>query len=57
MKEEYLKMLGRLKKQIKNSKKCEEQKILLLIVDSYIKTIKSEDVSEEDLIKHLKGFI
>lgn len=56
MKKEYLKMLRGLKKQIKSSRKCEEQEILLLAIDSYIEVIKSKDVSEEDLIEHLKSF-
>lgn len=53
MKQEYLKLLRKLKKDIKATKNCKEKDIMLLGIDNFIKTIKSDDVTEEDLKEYL----
>ena len=55
MKEEYLKLVRKLKKQIKDTEDCEEKKLFLLAIDNFIKTIKSDEISDEDLIEYLKA--
>lgn len=59
MKQEYLKLLRKLKKEIKATENCKEKDIMLLGIDNFIKTIKSDDVTDEDvkayLEKELKG--
>lgn len=55
MKEEYLKLVRKLKKQIKETEDCEEKKLFLLAIDNFIETIKSDEISEEDLIEYLKN--
>lgn len=54
MKEEYLKLVRKLKKQIKSTNDCKEKEQFLLAIDTYIKTIKSDEITEEDLLEYLK---
>lgn len=54
MKDEYLKLLRKFKKQIKATNDCKEKDQFLLAIDNYIKTIKSDEISEEELIEYLK---
>lgn len=54
MKEEYLKILRKLKKKVKETDDCKEKEQFLLAIDNYIKTIKSDEISEEELIEYLK---
>ena len=54
MKEEYLKLLRRLKKQIKSTNDCKEKEQFILAIDNYIKTIKSDEITEEELLEYLK---
>ena len=53
MKQEYLKLLRKLKKDIKATESCKEKELMLLGIDNFIKTIKSDDVTEEDLKEYL----
>ena len=59
MKQEYLKLLRQLKKQVEATENCKEKEIMLLGIDNFIKTIKDKDVTDEDvkayLEKELKG--
>jgi ribosomal protein L23 len=55
MKKEYLQLVRKLKKQIKETEDCEEKKLFLLAIDNFIETIKSDEISEEDLIEYLKN--
>lgn len=55
MKKEYLQLVRKLKKQIKETEDCEEKKLFLLAIDNFIDTIKSDEISEEDLIEYLKN--
>lgn len=54
MKEDYLKLVRKLKKQIKSTNDCKEKEQFLLAIDTYIKTIKSDEITEEDLLEYLK---
>lgn len=54
MKQEYLKLVRKLKKQIKSTPDCKEKEQFLLAIDTYIKTIKSDEITEEDLLEYLK---
>ena len=54
MKQEYLKLVRKLKKQIKETPDCKEKEQFLLAIDTYIKTIKSDEITEEDLLEYLK---
>lgn len=54
MKKEYLKILRKLKKTIKETQDSKEKEQFLLAIDNYIKTIKSDEISEEELIEYLK---
>lgn len=54
MKEEYLKLLRKLKKQIKSTNDCKEKEQFILAIDNYIKTIKSDEITEEELLEYLK---
>ena len=53
MKEDYLKLLRKLKKDIKATDNCKEKDIMLLGIDNFIKTIKSDEITEEDLKEYL----
>lgn len=53
VKKEYLKIIRKLKKQIKETKDCQEKEMFLLAIDNYIKTIKSDEISNSDLIEYL----
>lgn len=53
MKEDYLKLLRKLKKDIKATDNCKEKGILLLGIDNFIKTIKSDEITDEDLKEYL----
>jgi DNA-binding transcriptional regulator YhcF (GntR family) len=54
MKKEYLRILRKLKKTIKETEDSKEKEQFLLAIDAYIKTIKSDEISEEELIEYLK---
>lgn len=54
MKKEYLKLVRKLKKQIKETEDCNEKRLFLLAIDNYIQTLKSDEISEEELIEYLK---
>ena len=54
MKKEYLRILRKLKKTIKETQDSKEKEQFLLAIDNYIKTIKSDEISEEELIEYLK---
>lgn len=54
MKKEYLRILRKLKKTIKETQDSKEKEQFLLAIDNYIKTIKSNEISEEELIEYLK---
>jgi hypothetical protein len=54
MKKEYLRILRKLKKTIKETQDSKEKEQFLLAIDTYIKTIKSDEISEEELIEYLK---
>ena len=54
MKEDYLKLVRKLRKQIKETEDSKEKELFLLAIDNFIKTIKSDDISDEDLIEYLK---
>lgn len=54
MKKEYLKLVRKLKKQIKETEDSKEKELFLLAIDNYIKTIKSDEITEEDLLEYLK---
>lgn len=58
MKKEYLKLLRKLKKQIKKSKDCNEKEWFILAIDTYIKTIKNDEITDEEfkewLLNNLK---
>lgn len=54
MKKEYLRILRKLKKAIKETQDSKEKEQFLLAIDTYIKTIKSDEISEEELIEYLK---
>lgn len=54
MKQEYLKLVRKLKKQIKETEDSEEKTLFLLAIDNFIKTIKDKNISNEDLIEYLK---
>lgn len=53
MKQDYLKLLRKLKKDIKATDNCKEKDIMLLGIDNFIKTIKSDEITEEDLKEYL----
>lgn len=55
MKEDYLKLVRKLRKQIKATEDSKEKELFLLAIDNFIKTIKSDEISEEDLIEYLKA--
>jgi hypothetical protein len=54
MKQEYLKLLRQLKKQVEATENCKEKELMLLGIDNFIKTIKDKDVTEEDLKAYLE---
>ena len=47
MKEDYLKLVRKLKKQIKSTPDCKEKEQFLLAIDTYIKTLKSGEIVEK----------
>lgn len=53
MKQDYLKLLRKLKKDIKATDNCKEKDIMLLGIDNFIKTIKSDEITDEDLKEYL----
>ena len=54
IKKEYLQLLRKMKKQFKATDDCEEKSQFILAIDNYIKTIKSDEISDNDLIEYLK---
>ena len=54
MKKEYLQLLRKMKKQFKATEDCKEKEQFILAIDNYIKTIKSDEISDNDLIEYLK---
>ncbi len=54
MKEDYLKLVRKLKKQIKETEDSKEKELFLLAIDNFIKTIKDKNITDEDLIEYLK---
>ena len=53
MKEDYLKLLRKLKKEVKATDNCKEKDLMLLGIDNFIKTIKSDEITDEDLKEYL----
>ena len=54
IKKEYLQLLRKMKKQFKTTEDCKEKEQFILAIDTYIKTIKSDEISNNDLIDYLK---
>ena len=54
MKEDYLKLVRKLKKEIKATEDSKEKELFLLAIDNFIKTIKDKNITDEDLIEYLK---
>ena len=54
MKQEYLKLLRQLRKQVEETENCKEKELMLLGIDNFIKTIKDKDITEEDLKEYLQ---
>lgn len=54
MKQDYLKLVRKLKKQIKETEDSKEKELFLLAIDNFIKTIKDKNITDEDLIEYLK---
>ena len=54
MKEDYLKLVRKLKKQIISTPDCKEKEQFLLAIDTYIKTLKSDEITDEELLEYLK---
>lgn len=54
MKQDYLKLVRKLKKQIKETPDCKEKEQFLLAIDTYIKTLKSDEITDEELLEYLK---
>lgn len=54
IKKEYLQLLRKMKKQFKATEDCKEKSQFILAIDNYIKTIKSDEISDNDLIEYLK---
>lgn len=54
IKKEYLQLLRKMKKQIQETEDCKEKSQFILAIDTYIKTIKSDEISDNDLIEYLK---
>jgi intergrase/recombinase len=54
IKKEYLQLLRKMKKQFKATEDCKEKEQFILAIDTYIKTIKSDEISDNDLIEYLK---
>lgn len=55
MKKDYLKLVRKLKKQIKSTPDCKEKEQFLLAIDTYIKTLKSDEITDEELLEYLKA--
>lgn len=54
IKKEYLQLLRKMKKQIQETEDCKEKSQFILAIDTYIKTIKSDEITDNDLIEYLK---
>ena len=57
MKKEYIKILRKLKKEMKGMEDNPAKEKYILAIDTYIKTFKSDEITEEDVIKYLKGVL
>lgn len=53
-KKEYLKLLRKLKKECKSTNDCKEKELFLLGIDTFIQTMKNDDITDEDLKEYLQ---